>query len=277
MRRKRLVAATAAALVALMVAGVAVLIRQVFFAPKTITAYFTTAVAIYPGDEVRVAGVGSAGSPRSNPRAHRRSSPSRSTTVCRSPPTPKRWSSRKASSPPAMFSSPRLPHNGPTMADGAVIPIDAPRCPSSGTRSNSTRPTGHRTRTPQRRLGDVGVTVHRQRRQRAGRQRRQIALHARPAVRGRADAGQRRRQHRRHHQEPGRRFVDALRDSNTQIVQFEDRLATLTSVLDNNRSDLDAALRNSPWRWSRSSASSPEPATRHRATAAAGERDPEPR
>jgi phospholipid/cholesterol/gamma-HCH transport system substrate-binding protein len=37
-------------------------------------------------------------------------------------------------------------------------------------------------------------------------------------------------------------FVTALRDSNTQIVQFENRLATLTSVIDDNRSDLDAAL-----------------------------------
>ena len=37
-------------------------------------------------------------------------------------------------------------------------------------------------------------------------------------------------------------FVTALRDSNAQIVQFQDRLATLTSVLDNSRSDLDAAL-----------------------------------
>lgn len=39
-------------------------------------------------------------------------------------------------------------------------------------------------------------------------------------------------------------FVTALRDSKIQIVQFEDRLATLSSVLDDNRSDLDAALTN---------------------------------
>ena len=32
-------------------------VRNVFFGPKTITAYFTTATAIYPGDEVRVSGV----------------------------------------------------------------------------------------------------------------------------------------------------------------------------------------------------------------------------
>ncbi|MBB3753834.1 virulence factor Mce-like protein [Mycolicibacterium sp. BK634] len=38
------------------------------------------------------------------------------------------------------------------------------------------------------------------------------------------------------------RFVTALRDSNQEIVQFEDRLATLSSVLDGNRSDLDGAL-----------------------------------
>lgn len=39
-------------------------------------------------------------------------------------------------------------------------------------------------------------------------------------------------------------FVTALRDSNTQIVQFQDRFATLTSVVDDSRSDLDAALTN---------------------------------
>lgn len=45
------------ALVALLVAGAAVIVRQEFFAPRTITAYFTSATSIYPGDEVRVVGV----------------------------------------------------------------------------------------------------------------------------------------------------------------------------------------------------------------------------
>ncbi|MYR06854.1 MCE family protein [Gordonia sp. SID5947] len=39
-------------------------------------------------------------------------------------------------------------------------------------------------------------------------------------------------------------FVSAVRDSGAQIVQFENRLATLTSVLNGSRSDLDAALKN---------------------------------
>ena len=39
-------------------------------------------------------------------------------------------------------------------------------------------------------------------------------------------------------------FVTALRDSNVQIVQFNNRLATLTSVVNDSKSDLDAALTN---------------------------------
>jgi len=39
-------------------------------------------------------------------------------------------------------------------------------------------------------------------------------------------------------------FVTALKSSNTQIVQFSNRLATLSSVLDDSSSDLDGALNN---------------------------------
>jgi virulence factor Mce-like protein len=55
--RKRLVAGTAIALAIAIVAGAAFLVRQVFFGPNTLTAYFPTATSIYPGDEVRVSGV----------------------------------------------------------------------------------------------------------------------------------------------------------------------------------------------------------------------------
>jgi phospholipid/cholesterol/gamma-HCH transport system substrate-binding protein len=36
--------------------------------------------------------------------------------------------------------------------------------------------------------------------------------------------------------------VTTLRDSNTQIVQFQNRLATLTSVINDSSSDLDGAI-----------------------------------
>ena len=55
--RNRLTAVAAVVLAALLIAGVAVAVRSMFFGPKTITAYFTSATAIYPGDQVRVSGV----------------------------------------------------------------------------------------------------------------------------------------------------------------------------------------------------------------------------
>ena len=44
-------------LAVLALAGVAVVVRQTIFGPKTISAYFTTTTAVYPGDDVRVLGV----------------------------------------------------------------------------------------------------------------------------------------------------------------------------------------------------------------------------
>jgi ABC-type transporter Mla subunit MlaD len=72
MNRSRLVTVAAVGLVALLVAGAAFLVRQIYFGPNTITAYFPTATSIYPGDEVRVSGVKVGRSTRSHPRAPRR-------------------------------------------------------------------------------------------------------------------------------------------------------------------------------------------------------------
>ena len=55
--RKPLTRIAAAVLVVLALAAGVLLVRQNVFRPTTITAYFTSATAIYPGDEVRVAGV----------------------------------------------------------------------------------------------------------------------------------------------------------------------------------------------------------------------------
>ena len=58
MTGNRLLKLGLAALLAIaLVGGVAVVVQQAFFKPNTITAYFTKTVAIYPGDEVRIAGV----------------------------------------------------------------------------------------------------------------------------------------------------------------------------------------------------------------------------
>jgi virulence factor Mce-like protein len=49
--------ALSAALVILLLTGCAVLLRANVFRPTTITAQFTAATGVYPGDDVRVAGV----------------------------------------------------------------------------------------------------------------------------------------------------------------------------------------------------------------------------
>ena len=56
-RNRFLKLALAAVLAVALVGGITVVVQQTFFRPKTITAYFRKTVAIYPGDEVRIAGV----------------------------------------------------------------------------------------------------------------------------------------------------------------------------------------------------------------------------
>ncbi len=59
---------------------------------------------------------------------------------------------------------------------------------------------------------------------------------------GGKDFRQWQRRHRRYRQGGLQTFVTALRGSSAQIVVFEDRLATLTSVVDDSRSSLDDML-----------------------------------
>lgn len=54
---RRLRVALFAVLVAILAAGSGVLVRQTLFRPQAITAYFSSATGLYPGDEVRIAGV----------------------------------------------------------------------------------------------------------------------------------------------------------------------------------------------------------------------------
>ncbi len=57
MNAKRLTPWAAALLVISSLGGAAVIVRNAYFAPRSITAYFTSATGIYPGDEARVSGV----------------------------------------------------------------------------------------------------------------------------------------------------------------------------------------------------------------------------
>lgn len=243
MRRRWVLVTTAAALVVLLVAGAAILVRNAFFAPKTITAYFTSAVGIYPGDEVRVAGVRIGKIAAIRPAG---ADALFTLEVDHDVPIPADAKAvvvaQSLIAARYVQLAPVYANNGPIIADNAVIPVErtavpvewdevkaqltrlatelGPRSDVSGTSvsrfidsaANAMDGNGDKLRSTLAELSGVGRVL--------------------------ADGG-------------GNlvdviknlaRFVDALRDSNTQIVQFEDRLATLTSVLDNSRSDLDAAL-----------------------------------
>ncbi|HKI40789.1 MAG TPA: MCE family protein, partial [Mycobacterium sp.] len=128
--RKRLKAGLAIVLAALVVFGTAVAIRNTFFRPKTITAYFPTATAIYPGDDVRVSGmkVGTIAS------IHPEGTQAKLVMhVDRNVPIPadakavivaqNLVAARYVQLTPAYRSS------GPTMRDGEVIPIDRTAVP----------------------------------------------------------------------------------------------------------------------------------------------------
>ncbi|MGE0217087.1 MCE family protein [Mycolicibacterium sp.] len=242
--RKRLVAGTALVLAVLLIAGAAVLVRQVFFGPTTITAYFPTATAIYPGDEVRVSGVKVGTIKQIEPEGTQ----TRMTLqVDRGVPVPadakavivaqNLVAARYVQLTPAYRDG-----AGPTMADGAVIPSDRTAVPVEW----------DEVKTQLMRLStELGPQ--------AGVDGTSISRFVDSAADALGDNGEKLRQTLSQLSAVARIFaegsgnivdiienlhifVSALRDSKEQIVLFQNRLASLTSVVNDNRSDLDAAL-----------------------------------
>jgi phospholipid/cholesterol/gamma-HCH transport system substrate-binding protein len=244
MSRKALLMATAAALCLTLVAGTGVLVQQVFFAPKTIAAVFTFARGIYPGDEVRISGVkvgtitgiDAAGTQATVTMHVERDVPvpadAKAVIVAQNV-----VSARYIQLAPAY-------EGGPAMRDGAVVPLDRTAVPVEW---DEVKTQLMRLATD---LGPNGGTSSSS----AGR----LIDSAANAMAGNGD---KLRQTLAQLSQVGRiladgsgnivdiitnlqTFVSALRDSKVQIVQFQNRLATLSSVLADNRSDLDAALVN---------------------------------
>jgi phospholipid/cholesterol/gamma-HCH transport system substrate-binding protein len=242
-RGNRLTAIAAAVLAGLIVAGTALIVRDVFFGQKTITAYFTTATAIYPGDQVRVSGVKVGTIKTIQPEGkqakmtlkvdHDVPIPADAKAVIV---TQNLVAARYVQLTPAYRTS------GPVMADGAVIPLERTAVPIEW----------DEVKTQLMRLAtDLGpnskVSTP------------SIARFVDSAANALQGNGEKLRQTLAQLSGVGRilangsgnivdiiknlqTFVTALRDSNVQIVQFNDRLATLTSVVNDSKSDLDAAL-----------------------------------
>jgi phospholipid/cholesterol/gamma-HCH transport system substrate-binding protein len=243
MSRNRLAAAAGIVLAGLMVAATIFVVRQTFFRPTTITAYFTSATAIYPGDEVRVSGVKVGGIVSIQPQG---SQAKLVMNIDRRVPIPA--DAKAVIVAPNLVASryiqltPAYRSSGPTMRDGAVIPMERTAVPVEWDEvkaqlmrlATDLGPTSQVSTTSVGRFIDSAANAL----QGNGDKLRQTIAQLSGVGRILADGSGNIVDIIKNLQT----FVTALRDSNTQIVQFENRLATLTSVLDNSRSDLDAAL-----------------------------------
>ncbi len=249
MTSRRRFTVIAAVLALLIAGGVALAVRNTVRKPTTITAFFTSATAIYPGDQVRVAGVKVGTIAAIEPQGTK----ARMTlAVDRGVPIPadaravivaqNLVGSRYIQLAPAFGADGDT--SAPTMADGAVIDTDRTAVPvewdeiktqlarlSSDlgpTSAASTSSVGRFIDSAANALDGNGEKLRESLKQLAGLSR--ILADGSGNITDVITNLQ--------------TFVTVLRDSNAQIVQFQDRLATVSSVLDGSRSDLDAALTN---------------------------------
>jgi virulence factor Mce-like protein len=248
--RKRLVTIAAVALAIALVAGAVFLVRQTFFGPKTITAYFPTATAIYPGDEIRVSGVKVGKIDSIEPEG---TQTKMILKVDNDVPVPagakavivaqNLVAARYVQLTPAYRSG-----DGPTMGDGGVIPSERTAVPVEwdDVKTQLMRLATDLGPKPGAPNGVSDTSINR------------FVDSAANALGGNGDKlrqtlAQLSGVARVFAEGSGnivdviknlQIFVSALRDSKEQIVLFENRLATLSSVLNDNRSDLDAALKN---------------------------------
>lgn len=230
--------------VVLLVVGAGFLVRQLFFKPTKISAYFPTATAIYPGDEVRVAGV-KVGTIRSiEPQGQQ------TKMVLEVDPSVQVPASAKAiivapnlvAARFVQLTPPFRDGDADPMGDGAVIPKERTAVPVEWDQVKTQLERLATELGPQ--SGVDGTSVSRFIDSAAnamdgnGAKLRETLSQLSGVARVMADGS-------------GDIvdiiknlyvFVDAIRGSSEQIVMFENRLATLTSVVNDSRSSLDAML-----------------------------------
>ncbi|MEV0358206.1 MCE family protein [Nocardia sp. NPDC050697] len=213
------------------------------FGPRTITAVFTTATAIYQGDDVRVAGVKVGRIADIRPtgtstemeleldRGVAVPADARAVVVAQS-----LVDARYVQLTPSYRGA------GPTLADGAVIPLERTAVPVEWdeVKTQLTRlatelgPDADLASSSTGRFIDSAAEAMDGNGEKLRSTLLELSAVGRVLADGSGDIAS----------TLGnlQKFVTALRDSDVQIVEFQNRLATLSSVLNDSRSDLDAAL-----------------------------------
>ncbi|WP_416565765.1 MCE family protein [Nocardia testacea] len=227
------------------VAAAFVVVNRTLLAPTTLRAVFGTATAIYPGDDVRVSGVKVGTIADIEPRG---TTVEMELRIDRGVEIPAEAGavivaqslvdSRYVQLTPAYRGA------GETLPDGAVIPLERTAVPVEWDeiKTQLTRlatelgPDGDKSSGPAGRFIDSAADALAGNGDKLRQVLAQLSGVGRILANGSGDIAETIKNL--------QIFVTALRDSNVQIVQFQNRLATLTSVLDSSRSDLDAALNN---------------------------------
>ncbi|WP_197380298.1 MCE family protein [Mycolicibacterium mengxianglii] len=245
MNRKRLLTGLAVVVVALLVVGGGFVVRQVVFGPRTISALFTSATGIYPGDEVRVSGVKVGTIDAIVPEGTQ----TRITLkVDRDVPVPADAKAvivaQNLVAARYVQLAPAYRDSGPTLPDDAEIPLDRTAIPIEWDEVKEQLMRLSTELGPQ--SGVDGTSVSRFIDSAAnaldgnGDKLRQTISQLSGVARILADGSGNIVDIIKNLQA----FITALRNSNEQVVSFQNRLATLTSVVDGSRTDLDAALKN---------------------------------
>ncbi|HET9877618.1 MAG TPA: MCE family protein [Mycobacterium sp.] len=237
--------ATGVVLVALLAGATAFLVREAYFNPLKITAYFPSATGIYAGDEIRVSGV------KVGTVASVQPQPSRAKLVLhvdRGVPIPANAKavivSQNLVAARYVQLTPAYRKTGPTMRDGAVIDLDRTAVPvewdevtAQLTRlATDLGPSSDVSKTAVSQFIDSAANAMDGNGEKLRQTLAQLAGISRILAHGSGNIVDIIKNL--------QNFVSTLRDSNQQIVQFQNRLATLSSVVNDSRSDLDAALSN---------------------------------
>ncbi|GAB7070495.1 MCE family protein [Mycobacterium hodleri] len=232
-------------LAALLVAGTAVVLHDALFRPTTITAYFTSATSIYPGDEVRVAGVKVGTIESIEPQG---AQAKLTLAVDHGVPIPADAKAvimaQNLVAARYVQLAPAYEDSGPTMADGARIGVERTAVPVEWDQvkdqlmrlATDLGPVKDASGTSLNRFIDSAANAMNGNGDKLREAIAQLSGVGRILADGSGNVVE--------IIKSLQTFVGALRDSNTQIVQFQDRLASVTSVVDGSRNDLDAALTN---------------------------------
>jgi phospholipid/cholesterol/gamma-HCH transport system substrate-binding protein len=232
-------------LVALLTAATALVVRQGYFRPQTITANFSSAAGLYPGDEVRIAGVRVGTVASITPQAAQAVVTLNVDHGVRVPADAKAVIvAQNLVAARYVQLAPLYKAGDPPMSDNANIPLERTAVPVEWDEvktqlsrlATDLGPQGALSTSSAGRFIDSAANALNGNGDKLRQTFAQLSQLARILANGSGDIVAT--------IENLQTFVAALRASSDELVQLQNRLATFSTVLDDSRADLDAAVSN---------------------------------